>query len=607
MTWFEPYETLYTWELPYAKWFLGGTLNLAYNCVDRHVESGIGDRVAYHWEGEPGDTRTITYAELQRDVVRFANALKELGVAKGTKVAIYMGMIPELAVAMLACTRLGAPHTVVFGGFSADSLSDRINDMGCEVLITQDEAWRRGGRVPLKLTADEALASCPDVHSALVVRRTGADVPMTEGRDRWLHELDVSDDPASCPCEPMDSEDLLFLMYTSGTTAKPKGIAHTTGGYLVGAATTHHYVFDLKPETDVFWCAADIGWITGHSYIVYGPLCNGTTSVLYEGTPDYPDKDRWWEIAARYGVTTLYTAPTAIRAHMKWGPEHAAKHDLSSLRLLGSVGEPINPEAWVWYHEHIGGKRCPIVDTWWQTETGMILLTPLPGVTTTKPGSATKPFPGVKASVVNEAGDRVPEGGGYLVLERPWPAMTRGIYGDDARFRATYWERFPGLVLRRRRRPDRCGRRLLAARTGRRRDERLRPPAVDDRGRVGARRSPEGRRGGGVRTLRRHDRAGDRRLRHAQGERSRLGRDARGAAEPRRPEDRCDREAGEHRLHPGAAEDAVGEDHAPPAARRGREPPAGRHDDARRPERGQRARRPGCRSTRGRVSRPNVS
>ena len=422
VSWLEPYETLYTWELPYTKWFLGGKLNVAHNCVDRHVEAGIGDRVAYHWEGEPGDTRTITYAELQRDVVRFANALKQLGVAKGTKVAIYMGMIPELAIAMLACTRLGAPHTVVFG-------------------------WRRGGRVPLKLTADEALASCPGVHHSLVVRRTGADVPMTDGRDRWYHELDLSDDPASCPCEPMDSEDLLFLMYTSGTTAKPKGIAHTTGGYLVGAATTHHYVFDLKPETDVFWCAADIGWITGHSYIVYGPLCNGTTSVLYEGTPDFPDKNRWWDIAERYGATILYTAPTAIRAHMKWGPEYAAKHDLSSLRLLGSVGEPINPEAWVWYHEHIGGKRCPIVDTWWQTETGMILLTPLPGVTTTKPGSATKPFPGVKAAVVNEAGDRVPEGGGYLVLERPWPAMTRGIYGDDARFKATYWERFPGLYF----------------------------------------------------------------------------------------------------------------------------------------------------------------
>jgi acetyl-CoA synthetase len=339
VTWFEPFTELYEWELPYAKWYLGGKLNVAYNCVDRHVDAGLGDRVAYHWEGEPeGDTRTITYADLQRDVVRMANALEELGVGKGTKVAIYMGMVPELPAAMLACTRLGAPHTVVFGGFSADSLSDRANDMGCEVLITQDEAWRRGATVPLKQTADAAMADAPGIRKALVVRRTGNPVPMQEGRDVWLHELDVSDEPATCPPEPMDAEDLLFLMYTSGTTAKPKGIAHTTAGYLVGVASTHALIFDLKPEEDVYWCAADIGWITGHSYIVYGPLCNGATSVLYEGTPDYPDKDRWWSIVERYGVTILYTAPTAIRAHMKWGPEHAGKHDLSSLRLLGSVG-----------------------------------------------------------------------------------------------------------------------------------------------------------------------------------------------------------------------------------------------------------------------------
>jgi len=447
VTWFEPFEQLYEWQLPYARWYLGGKLNVAYNCVDRHVEAGLGERVAYHWEGEPGDTRTITYAELQREVVRFANALEQLGVRKGTPVAIYMGMVPELPAAMLACTRLGAPHTVVFGGFSADSLSGRMNDMGCEVLVTQDEAWRRGATVPLKRTADEAMADVAAVRACLVVRRTGGEVPMQPGRDVWLHELDVSDDPASCPCEPMDAEDLLFLMYTSGTTAKPKGIVHTTGGYLVGCATTHRYIFDLKPERDVYWCAADIGWITGHSYIVYGPLCNAATSVLYEGTPDYPDRDRWWAIVERYGVTILYTAPTAIRAHMKWGPEHAAKHDLSSLRLLGSVGEPINPEAWVWYHEHVGGGRCPVVDTWWQTETGMILITPLPGVTTLKPGSATKPFPGVEAAVVNERGQRVEQGGGYLVLERPWPAMLRGIFGDDARYRATYWERFPGLYF----------------------------------------------------------------------------------------------------------------------------------------------------------------
>jgi acetyl-CoA synthetase len=449
VSWFTPFEGLYEWELPYAKWYLGGTLNVSYNCVDRHVEAGFGDRVAYYWEGEPaGETRTITYADLQREVARMANALKALGVGKGTPVAIYMGMIPELPAAMLACTRLGAPHTVVFGGFSADSLSDRMNDMGCEVLVTQDEAWRRGSPVPLKRTADEAMADAPGVKKALVVRRTGNDVPMTDGRDVWLHDLDVSDDPATVPPEPMDAEDLLFLMYTSGTTAKPKGIAHTTAGYLVGAASTHHYVFDLKRDSDVYWCAADIGWITGHSYIVYGPLCNGATSVLYEGTPDFPEKDRWWSIVERYGVTILYTAPTAIRAHMKWGPEHAQKHDLSSIRLLGSVGEPINPEAWIWYREHIGADAVPVVDTWWQTETGMIMITPLPGVTTTKPGSATRPFPGVDAAVYDEQGNEVgPGGGGYLVLRRPWPAMTRGIYGDDARFRSTYWEKYPGVYF----------------------------------------------------------------------------------------------------------------------------------------------------------------
>ena len=449
VSWFEPFSQLYEWELPYAKWYLGGTLNVAYNCVDRHVEAGLGDRVAFHWEGEPeGERGSLTYAELQGQVVRMANVLKELGVGKGTKVAIYMGMVTELPIAMLACTRLGAPHTVVFGGFSADSLSDRANDMGCEVLITQDEAWRRGTTVPLKLTADAAMADAPGIRACLVVQRTGNDVPMQDGRDRWLRDFDVSDDPASCPPEPMDSEDLLFLMYTSGTTAKPKGIAHTTGGYLVGVASTHALIFDLKPEDDVYWCAADIGWITGHSYIVYGPLCNGATSVLYEGTPDFPDKDRWWEIVARYGVSILYTAPTAIRAHMKWGPEHAAKHELGSLRLLGSVGEPINPEAWMWYREHVGGDRCPVVDTWWQTETGMVLITPLPGVTTTKPGSATKPFPGVEAAVFDEAGEEVgPGGGGYLVLKKPWPAMTRGIYGDDARFRETYWSKYPGVYF----------------------------------------------------------------------------------------------------------------------------------------------------------------
>jgi acetyl-CoA synthetase len=444
VAWLEPFTKLYEWDRPYAKWYLGGKLNVSHSCVDRHVEAGQADKVAFHWEGEPeGETRTISYGDLQKEVVAFANALKELGVKKGTAVAIYMGMVPELPIAMLACTRLGAPHTVVFGGFSADSLSARINDMGCEYVLTQDEAYRRGSTVPLKKIVDEALIETPNVKGTIVVRRTGNDVPMTDGRDHWYHEVRGSDDPASCPPEPMDAEDLLFLMYTSGTTAKPKGIAHTTGGYLVGAATTHHYVFDLKPDTDVYWCAADVGWITGHSYIVYGPLCNGATSVMYEGTPDYPDKDRWWSIVERYGVTILYTAPTAIRTHMKWGPEFAQKHDLSSLRLLGSVGEPINPEAWVWYHENIGGERCPIVDTWWQTETGMIMITPLPGVTTTKPGSATRPFPGVDAAIYSEQGEEVgPGGGGYLVLRRPWPAMLRGIYGDDARYKETYWSKY---------------------------------------------------------------------------------------------------------------------------------------------------------------------
>jgi len=450
VTWFTPFERLSEWNPPYAKWYLGGTLNACYNCVDRHVEAGAGEKVAYYWEGEPtGDRSVFTYATLQQNVVRFANTLKRLGVRKGTPVAIYLGMVPELPIAMLACARLGAPHTVVFGGFSAESLSGRMNDMGCEVLVTQDEAWRRGRPVALKQVADEAMASAPGVHGCVVVRRTGGEVSMREGRDVFYHEASAgeSDDPATCPCEPMDAEDLLFLMYTSGTTARPKGIVHTTGGYLVGTSATHHYIFDIKPDT-VYWCAADIGWITGHSYIVYGPLCNQTTSVLYEGTPDQPDKDRWWEIVERYGVTVLYTAPTAIRTHMKWGPEYADRHDLSSLRLLGSVGEPINPEAWVWYRTHIGGGRTPVVDTWWQTETGMILITPLPGITTLKPGSAARPFPGVEAAVYNNEGKEVPPGaGGYLVLKRPWPAMLRGIFNDPDRYVETYWSRFPGVYF----------------------------------------------------------------------------------------------------------------------------------------------------------------
>jgi acetyl-CoA synthetase len=450
VTWFEPFSELLDWKPPYAKWYLGGKLNVCFNCVDRHVEAGVGSKVAYHWEGEPEeDRRTITFSDLQGEVVKLANALKRLGVGKGTAVGIYMGMVPELPVAMLACARLGAPHTVVFGGFSAESLSGRLNDMGCELLITQDEAWRKGSPVPLKRNVDDALAQSPTVTKAVVLRRTGNDVPMEEGRDEWWHELvaEESDDPASCPCEPMDSEDLLYLLYTSGTTAKPKGIVHTTGGYLVGAATTHYYIFDAKPDS-VYWCAADVGWVTGHSYIVYGPLCNGTSGVMYEGVPDYPDRDRWWAIVERYGVDILYTAPTAIRSHMKWGREHAQKHDLSSIRLLGSVGEPINPEAWVWYREVIGGDRVPVVDTWWQTETGMILITPLPGATTLKPGSATKPFPGVDAAVYDEQGNEVgPGGGGYLVLRRPWPAMLRGIHNDHDRYVETYWSKYEDVYF----------------------------------------------------------------------------------------------------------------------------------------------------------------
>jgi len=442
--WYEPWDTVCDWDLPFAKWFVGGKLNASYNCLDRHVANGHGEKVAYHWEGEPGDTRTITYAELLDEVSRLANALKELGVEKGDRVNIYMGMVPELPMALLACSRIGAPHSVVFGGFSSDSLRDRINDAEAKVLITADGAWRRGSVFPLKETADTAVAECPSIEKVLVLRRTENDVPWTDGRDVWWHDL-VAGQSTDCPPEPMDAEDLLYLLYTSGTTAKPKGIMHTTGGYLTQVAFTHRSVFDLQPDTDVYWCAADVGWVTGHSYIVYGPLMNLTTSVMYEGTPDYPDKDRLWQIVERYGVTILYTAPTAIRTFMKWGDEFPARRDLSSLRLLGTVGEPINPEAWVWYWKHIGSERCPVVDTWWQTETGAIMISPLPGATTLKPGSATFPLPGVGADIVDDAGESVAvPGGGYLVLTQPWPAMLRGIWGDPERYRETYWGRFPG-------------------------------------------------------------------------------------------------------------------------------------------------------------------
>ena len=443
LDWFEPWTAVLEWELPFARWFVGGKLNACHNAVDRHVAAGHGDRVAYHWEGEPGDTRTITYADLHAEVQRAANALKGLGVAKGDRVCIYLPMIPELPVAMLACARIGAAHSVVFGGFSPDSLVDRINDAECKVVITADGGFRRGAPSLLKPNVDTALADTPTIEHVLVVKRVDEPVEMVAGRDHWWHDV-VPAAAAECPCEPMDSEDLLFLLYTSGTTAKPKGIMHTTGGYLTQAAYTHKYVFDLHRDTDVYWCAADIGWVTGHSYIVYGPLTNGATSVIYEGTPDTPGRDRIWDIAERYGVTILYTAPTAIRTYMKWGTELPESHDLSKLRLLGSVGEPINPEAWMWYHEHIGGGRCPIVDTWWQTETGGIMISPLPGITTTKPGSATRALPGISAEVVDDEGNVVTRGGGYLTLTKPWPGMLRGIYGDPERYRETYWSRFPG-------------------------------------------------------------------------------------------------------------------------------------------------------------------
>jgi acetyl-CoA synthetase len=444
LDWMEPWTELYTWEPPYAKWFIGGKLNVSVNCLDRHVDAGLGERVAYFWEGEPGDTRTITYQQLLEEVCRFTNALRDLGVKKGDRVAIYMPMIPELPVAMLACTRIGAVHSVVFGGFSADALAGRIEDATCTVVITADGGYRKGSVVPLKRNADEAIARTSSVKHCIVVRRTGEDVGWYPDRDRWYHEA-IADQPTTADPEPMDAEDLLYLLYTSGTTARPKGIMHTTGGYLAGVASTHRLIFDIHADTDIYWCMADIGWVTGHSYIVYGPLANATTGIIYEGAIDFPEKDRWAQIAAKYRATILYTAPTAIRALMKYGHEQFADDDLSSLRLLGSVGEPINPEAWAWYWKYIGGERCPVVDTWWQTETGMIMITPLPGITTTKPGSATFPFPGVQADVVDESGNSVAlGGGGYLVLERPWPAMLRGIYGDPERYEATYWSRYPG-------------------------------------------------------------------------------------------------------------------------------------------------------------------
>jgi len=447
LEWIKPFTQTLEWDEPFARWFADGQLNVSVNCLDRHVQAGRGEKIAYYFEGEPGDRRSITYRELLDDVNRFANGLRTLGIRRGDRVAVYMPMIPELPVAMLACARIGAAHSVIFGGFSPESIVDRVNDAQCVALITADFGWRRGNKVALKRNCDVAMEQTPSIAHCIVARRIGDEVFMREGRDHWWEEV-VAGQPPVCEPEAMNAEDLLFLLYTSGTTAKPKGIKHTTAGYLTQTMMTHKLVFDLKEESDIYWCTADIGWVTGHSYIVYGPLANGATSVIYEGTPDFPDKDRFWEIVERYRVTILYTAPTAIRTFMKWGTEYPARHDLSSLRLLGTVGEPINPEAWIWYREWIGANRVPVVDTWWQTETGGIMVSPLPGVTTLLPGSATKPLPGIFADIVNDHGESVPYGGGgYVVLTRPWPGMLRGIWGDDQRYVQTYWSRFPHLYF----------------------------------------------------------------------------------------------------------------------------------------------------------------
>ncbi|HXG03066.1 MAG TPA: acetate--CoA ligase [Candidatus Binatia bacterium] len=443
LRWMKPWRKALEWKPPYAKWFIGGKLNVADNCLDRHVEGPRRTKAAIVWEGEPGDSRVLTYWDLYREVNQFAAALRRHGIRKGDTVTIYMPMVPEVAVAMLACARIGAPHSVVFGGFAPDSLRDRINDCRAKLVITADGGYRRGGMVPLKKNTDEALKECPSVQSVIVYRRTGQEVAWQQDRDIWWHDFVKGADAYVKP-EPMDAEDMLYLLYTSGSTGKPKGIVHTTGGYLTGVTATHRLVFDIRDE-DVYWCTADVGWVTGHSYVVYGPLANGATTVMYEGTPDYPDKDRFWRIVEKYGVTILYTAPTAIRTFIRWGEEYPKRCNLSSLRLLGTVGEPINPEAWVWYWKVIGGGRCPVVDTWWQTETGAIMITPLPGLTVCKPGSATRPFPGIQADVVNDRGESVDAG--YLVITRPWPSMLRGIYGDPERYQKQYWSQVRGVYF----------------------------------------------------------------------------------------------------------------------------------------------------------------
>ena len=575
LEWSRRWDTVLDWQPPHARWFVGGQLNISVNCVDRHARGPRRNKAAIIWEGEPGDRRTLTYFDLFRDVSAFANVLKSLGIRKGDRVAIYLPLIPELAIAMLACARIGAVHSIVFGGFSAESLRDRINDAQARLLITADGGYRRGHIVPLKQVADEALTGTPSIENVIVVQRGAGPMPVhiQEERDHWYHRL-MQDAPLVCDPEPMDAEDMLYILYTSGTTGKPKGIVHTTGGYLVGTYATTKLVFDLKDE-DVYWCTADIGWVTGHSYVVYGPLANGATVLMYEGAPDWPQKDRFWSLVERYGVTVFYTAPTAIRAFMRWGTEWPARHDLSSLRLLGSVGEPINPEAWMWYHRTIGGEQCPVVDTWWQTETGAIMITPLPGVTTLKPGSATRPFPGISAEILNERGDTVDVGGGLLALTRPWPSMLRGIYGDPERYVRQYLGQVgPWRVRHRRRRQARRRRLFLAARARGRRDQRRRPPDWDHGGRECAGRSSKRGRGGGRRPRPRAEGSGDRGVRDAEGERK-------GAVAPgtgggsqgaRRAQDRRDCETRRHSFYCGSAEDAVREDYASAAARhRGRQ------------------------------------
>ena len=441
LDWFEKWKQVLDWRPPFSRWFVGGKINACYNCLDRHINAGLGDRLAILWEGEPGDEQRLTYNDVFKAVNKFANGLKQLGVKKGDRIAIYMPMVPEAAYAMLACARLGAIHTVVFGGFSVDSLRDRINDAQAKVLITADGGWRRGKVVPLKDTADQAVAGCESIEHVVVIKRTENEILMQDGRDVWYDDL-VASASESCAPEPMDSEDILFILYTSGTTGKPKGIIHTTGGYMTGVSATTRMVFDLHDE-DIFWCTADVGWITGHSYIVYGPMANAATQVMYEGSPDYPERNRFWKIIEKYKVSKFYTAPTAIRAFMKWGVKWLEGCDLSSLKLLGTVGEPINPEAWIWYHKFIGAEKCPIVDTWWQTETGSIMISPLPGIVATKPGSATRPMPAISAKILNEVGEEIQVGGGFLAIDTPWPSMLRGIWGDEERYKSTYWGRWP--------------------------------------------------------------------------------------------------------------------------------------------------------------------